>query len=130
MRGKILLLTGLAAGYVLGARAGRERYEQIKRTAVKVWNDPRVQTQVDRVEDFARDKAPEVAEFLSDNAKKVVAQVSKAKPGSDSSSSAASGASSASSTSKTPAKSTSSKRSSSGTAKSTRKTASSGTSQK
>jgi hypothetical protein len=30
MRGKVGLVIGLAAGYVLGARAGRERYEQIK----------------------------------------------------------------------------------------------------
>lgn len=75
MRGKILIVTGLAVGYVLGARAGRERYEQIKRVATKLWNDPRVQQQVDRVEDFAKDKAPDVVDFLSDNAKKVVSQV-------------------------------------------------------
>jgi hypothetical protein len=29
MRGKILIVAGLAVGYVLGARAGRERYEDI-----------------------------------------------------------------------------------------------------
>lgn len=79
MRGKILIVTGLAVGYVLGARAGRERYEQIKRVTAKFWNDPRVQHQVDRVEDFAKDKAPEVVDFLSDNAKKVVAQVKSSK---------------------------------------------------
>lgn len=75
MRGKILIVTGLAVGYVLGARAGRERYEEIKRVAAKFWNDPRVQHQVENVEEFAKDKAPEVVEFLSDNAKKVVSQV-------------------------------------------------------
>ena len=76
MRGKLLLIIGLAAGYVLGARAGRERYEDIKRAAGKLWNDPRVQHQVRQAEDFAKDKAPEVVEFLSDGAKKVVSQVS------------------------------------------------------
>lgn len=76
MRGKILILTGVAVGYVLGARAGRERYEEIKRFTGKLWNDPRVQHQVERVEDYAKDKAPEVAEFIADNAKKVVRQVS------------------------------------------------------
>jgi hypothetical protein len=75
MRGKILIVAGLAVGYVLGARAGRERYEDIKRTATKFWNDPRVQHQVETVEDFAKDKAPEVVDFISDNAKKVVSQV-------------------------------------------------------
>ncbi len=29
MKGKLALLFGFAAGYVLGAQAGRERYEQI-----------------------------------------------------------------------------------------------------
>ena len=49
MRGKILLVVGLAAGYVLGAKAGRTRYNQIKHTAQKLWNDPRVQEQVTAV---------------------------------------------------------------------------------
>lgn len=76
MRGKLLLVVGLAAGYVLGARAGRERYEDIKRTAAKLWNSPGVQRQVRTAEDFAKDKAPEVVGFLADGAKKVAAQVS------------------------------------------------------
>lgn len=76
MKGKILLVTGLAVGYVLGTRAGREKYEQIKTTANKLWRDPRVQRQVNQAEDFVKDKAPDVAEFLSDGAKKVVSQVS------------------------------------------------------
>ena len=76
MKGKILLLTGLAVGYVLGTRAGRERYEEIKTTANKLWNDPRVQKPVHQAQDFAKDKAPEVAEFVTDTAKKVVSQVS------------------------------------------------------
>lgn len=75
MRGKILFAAGLAVGYVLGTRAGRERYEQLKSAAVGFWNDPRVQHRVDQVEDFVKEKAPEVAEFVSDGAKKVVDQV-------------------------------------------------------
>ena len=43
MRGKILLVVGLATGYVLGAKAGRGRYEDIKRATDKFWGDPRVQ---------------------------------------------------------------------------------------
>jgi hypothetical protein len=75
MRGKVILVVGLAAGYVLGARAGRERYEEIKRAAGRLWHDPRVQHQVKNAEDFAKEKAPEVVDFLSDGAKKVAAQV-------------------------------------------------------
>jgi len=85
MRGKILFVTGLAVGYVLGTRAGRERYEQLKRAAQGFWNDPRVQRRVDQVEDFVRENAADVVEFVSDGAKKVVGQVTGAgrtsKPG-------------------------------------------------
>jgi hypothetical protein len=76
MRGKLPFLLGLAIGYVLGTRAGRKRYEQIKRVASRLWNDPRVQHQVKQAEEFAKDKAPEVAEFLAEGAKKVVGQMS------------------------------------------------------
>jgi hypothetical protein len=76
MKGKILLLVGLGVGYVLGARAGREKYEELKATATKFWNDPRVQKRVDDAQDFVKDKAPDVAEFISDGAKNVVSKVS------------------------------------------------------
>ena len=79
MKGKILLVVGIGIGYVLGTRAGREKYDQLKATAEKLWNDPRVQKQVNNAEDFVKDKAPEVAEFLADGAKKVVSQVSGSK---------------------------------------------------
>jgi hypothetical protein len=75
MKGKILLVVGIGVGYVLGARAGRERYEDIKRVAGNLWNDPRVQRQVDDVEGFVKDKAPEVAGLVGKGAKKVASQV-------------------------------------------------------
>ncbi|GAB2456019.1 hypothetical protein HD599_003185 [Conyzicola lurida] len=75
MKGKILLVVGIGVGYVLGARAGRERYEDIKRAVGNVWNSPRVQRQFDEAEGFVKDKAPEVAGFLASGAKKVVSQV-------------------------------------------------------
>jgi hypothetical protein len=43
MRGKLMFLTGLAAGFVLGSRAGREKYEEIRENAKKVWESPSVQ---------------------------------------------------------------------------------------
>jgi hypothetical protein len=76
MKGKILFVAGLGLGYVLGTRAGRQKYDELKAAALKVWNDPRVQKQVDAVEDFVKDKAPEVAEFVSDGAKILVDKVS------------------------------------------------------
>jgi len=69
MKGKILLVVGLGIGYVLGTRAGRERYEEIRAAASKLWNDPRIQSSVDQASDF-----------VSDGAKKVVSQVTGSKP--------------------------------------------------
>jgi hypothetical protein len=43
MRGKLMFLTGLAAGFVLGSRAGREKYEEIRESAKKLWESPSVQ---------------------------------------------------------------------------------------
>src|ERR1051325_6193747 len=43
MRGKLMFLSGLAAGFVLGSRAGREKYEEIRANAKKVWDHPTVQ---------------------------------------------------------------------------------------
>jgi hypothetical protein len=37
MRFRVGLTIGFGAGYVLGSRAGRQRYEQIARTARKAW---------------------------------------------------------------------------------------------
>jgi len=90
MKGKILFVAGLGLGYVLGTRAGREKYEQLKSSVMKFWNDPRVQRQVDNAAAFVKDKAPDVAEFVSDNAKKVVSQVTGKKPAARSRTSSAS----------------------------------------
>jgi hypothetical protein len=70
MKGKILLVVGLGVGYVLGARAGREKYDELVDRAQKLWNDPRVQTQVGNAQGFVKDKAPEVADFISNTVKK------------------------------------------------------------
>ncbi|WP_433497247.1 YtxH domain-containing protein [Sphaerimonospora sp. CA-214678] len=43
MRYKMMFAAGLTVGYVLGTRAGRERYEQIKRMAQRVADSPTVQ---------------------------------------------------------------------------------------
>src|SRR5579875_4164443 len=43
MRYRVTFVAGFAAGFVVGARAGRERYEQIKRLARKAADSPAVQ---------------------------------------------------------------------------------------
>jgi len=71
MRGKAGLVIGLAAGYVLGARAGRQRYEQIKTQWLKVWNLDPVQKQVVKVKAAAADAAKAVPGVLWNGVKKV-----------------------------------------------------------
>jgi hypothetical protein len=43
MRGKLGIALGLAAGYVLGTRAGRERYQQLTASAKRLADDPSLQ---------------------------------------------------------------------------------------
>ena len=68
MRGRILFVIGLGAGYVLGAKAGRQRYEQIASTADKVWNSPSVTKQRHEVQHFVETKAPKLMESATDAA--------------------------------------------------------------
>ncbi len=72
---KIPLLFAGAAGYVLGTRAGRERYEQIRAGARKVARDPRVQSAKDKASDTVATQASAAAETakhkVSDAADKV-----------------------------------------------------------
>jgi len=82
MRGKIGLVIGLAAGYVLGTRAGRERYEQIKHQALKVWNLDPVQQQVAKAKDYAKSAAMALPTTVWDSAVKMSkAAGSKGTPG-------------------------------------------------
>ena len=64
MRTKATFLAGFATGYVLGSRAGRQRYEQIRRSAKAVAASPAVrrvaasvQHQAGDALSAARDKA-------------------------------------------------------------------------
>lgn len=46
MKNKLLLLVGTGIGYVLGTRAGREKYDALVDQAQSLWGDPRVQDAV------------------------------------------------------------------------------------
>lgn len=77
MRGKIGIVIGFAAGYVLGSRAGRERYEQIKDGVQKVWDTPQVQKQVDKAKELGKTAAMALPSALWDGAVKVGKAASK-----------------------------------------------------
>jgi gas vesicle protein len=77
---KLTLLAAFGGGYVLGAKAGRERYEQIKQTAQQVADDPRVQNVSHQAQHFVRDTAEKVKDDprLSDVADRVTSAVHRA----------------------------------------------------
>jgi hypothetical protein len=58
MVGKLTLLAGIGAGYVLGARAGRDRYDQLAGKAQELLRDPRVQQRAERAQQLVKDKVP------------------------------------------------------------------------
>ncbi len=83
MKGKVGLAIGLSVGYVLGTRAGRERYEQMKTQWLKLWNQEPVQRQVAKVQTFATSAAMAVPGVLWEGAKRVTKAVANAQQGSD-----------------------------------------------
>ena len=72
---KVMLLAAGAAGYVLGTRAGRERYEQIRAQSQKLWSNPRVQQAKSDAQEKARDTAPVVGDKIGGAAKKAAGSV-------------------------------------------------------
>jgi hypothetical protein len=76
MKGKASLVLGIAAGYVLGTRDGRERYEQITSQVNRLWNDPTVQRNVSQAQHVVKEKAPQVQAKVSDAAHKATSKVS------------------------------------------------------
>jgi hypothetical protein len=63
---KLMILGVGAAGYVLGARAGRERYEQIAAQAKKLRNNPAVRQKVSEAGHMAKDTASTAASSAAD----------------------------------------------------------------
>ena len=69
MMGKLSLLAGAAIGYVLGAKAGHQRYEQMMGRAAKAWSSDPVQMKLETAKDAVRTKAPMIAEKVGEAAK-------------------------------------------------------------
>ena len=80
MKGKVLLATGVAIGYVLGSRTTQKSYEQLKDSAMEFWENPTVQQQVEQAKAFAREQAPVVQEQLAAAAKRAVDRASSSSP--------------------------------------------------
>ena len=89
MRFKSGFLVGLGAGYVLGTKAGQERYQQIVDAASKLRENPGVQRltgEVNRTVSVGKDRVAETAAAKADVAKEAVASKVGGNTGSSSSS--------------------------------------------
>lgn len=73
---KLTMLAAAGVGYVLGARAGRERYDQLTQTFNKVKNDPRVQEKTQQATDVVKEKAPIVADTAKAKANEAAGKAS------------------------------------------------------
>lgn len=70
MLGKIAMLGAVGVGYVLGTKAGRERYEQISAQARKLWNNPKVQEAAGKAGEAAKKQVPLIQEKTREAAHK------------------------------------------------------------
>lgn len=62
MRGKILFVAGLAAGYIVGARAGRPAYDAVVERVKGVAGSDQVHQVADKAKQTLEEKAPKVAD--------------------------------------------------------------------
>lgn len=69
MVSKLSFLAGLGTGYVLGARAGCERYNQLTSKARDLWQDPAVQDKVGQAQQAAKEQAQEAQHAVTEKAK-------------------------------------------------------------
>ncbi|MET9883515.1 YtxH domain-containing protein [Streptomyces sp. NPDC006430] len=72
MRYKVTFAVGLALGYVLGTRAGRERYEQLKKSARELARNPVVRNAAETAGQTGRAYAGRAFSAVSDRVGDVV----------------------------------------------------------
>jgi len=80
MMSKIVVVAAAAAGYVLGTRAGREHYEQIKSQAEGLWRNPRVQAKTAQVTNLAKGTAAQAKDQLAGVGKHATDKVRSSSP--------------------------------------------------
>jgi hypothetical protein len=66
MTGKLTLLIGFGAGYMLGARSGRERYDQIADKVQELWRDPAVQDKVGQAQQVVQEKTGQAGQAVKE----------------------------------------------------------------
>lgn len=66
MRYKLTFVVGLALGYVIGTRAGRERYEQMKKSAREFSQNPAVRNAAESAAQTGRQVAGKAVHAVGD----------------------------------------------------------------
>ncbi|GAA2595855.1 YtxH domain-containing protein [Streptomyces axinellae] len=66
MRYRLTFVSGLAVGYVLGTRAGRERYEQIRKGVRRMAENPAVRNVGEAAALSSREAASKAADAVED----------------------------------------------------------------
>lgn len=66
MRKRLVFVAGLAVGYVLGARAGRERYEQLCKSAQQFGQNPAVRNTLETAAQTGRQAVSRVTARCGD----------------------------------------------------------------
>jgi hypothetical protein len=74
MRYKVTFVVGLTLGYVLGSRAGRERYEQLKKSAREISKNPAVRNAAESAGQTGRQFAGKAFAAVSDKVGDAVPQ--------------------------------------------------------
>lgn len=65
MRYRLTFITGALVGYVLGAHAGRERYEQLRKSAQRVAQNPAVRNAAESAAQTGRSSAVKAADVVT-----------------------------------------------------------------
>lgn len=77
---KLTLLVGVGAGYVLGAKAGQERYQQIKTKVNELRGTPQVTQATEALHSVASDLADKAKDTVTDQVGKVTGSSAPATP--------------------------------------------------
>ena len=105
--GKLGMLVGAAVGYVLGAKAGRERYEQITTGARQLLDKPQVKKVVDSVPGDLGARMEQVANKAADKVQQAGDKVAASGPATSGTSGSTTGTTTTTTTPATPSTSSS-----------------------
>ena len=106
--GKLGMLVGAAVGYVLGAKAGRERYEQMTASARQLLDKPQVKRVVDSVPGDLGARMEQVANKAADKVQQAGDKVAASGPGTSGTSGSTTGTTTTTTTPATPSTSSTS----------------------